>query len=45
MEENNTNQANQAQAREILGFDSEAGFDCVSIGLASPDTILSLIHI
>ena len=44
MEENNTNQANQAQAREILGFDSEAGFDCVSIGLASPDTIRSWSH-
>ena len=44
MEENNTNQANQAQAREILGFDSESGFDCVSIGLASPDTIRSWSH-
>ena len=44
MEENNTNQANQAQAREILGFDSDAGFDCVSIGLASPDTIRSWSH-
>ena len=39
MDENNTN-----QAREILGFDSEAGFDCVSIGLASPDTIRSWSH-
>ena len=39
MEENNTNQANQA--REVLGFDNDAGFDCVSIGLASPDTIRS----
>ena len=39
MEENNTN-----QAREILGFDSDAGFDCVSIGLASPDTIRSWSH-
>ena len=43
MEENNTtNQANQA--REILGFDNDKRFDCVSIGLASPDTILSWSH-
>ena len=34
MDENNTN-----QARDVLGFDSDAGFDSVSIGLASPDTI------
>ena len=39
MDENTTNQANAKQAREILGFDSDGGFDCVSIGLASPDTI------
>ena len=44
MEENNTNQANQAQAREILGFDSEAGGDCVSIGRAAPDTIRAWSH-
>ncbi len=40
MDENNTSQ----QAREILGFDSDAGFDSVSIGLASPDTIRSWSH-
>ena len=34
MDENNTN-----QARDVLGFESDAGFDSVSIGLASPDTI------
>ena len=39
MDENNT-----SQAREILGFDSDAGFDSVSIGLASPDTIRSWSH-
>ena len=39
MEESN---ANTNQARDILGFDSEAGFDCVSIGIASPDTIRSV---
>ena len=39
MDENNTSQAREA--REILGFDNDAGFDCVSIGLASPDTIRS----
>jgi len=45
MDENNINQAQQTQqAREVLGFDSEAGFDCVSIGLASPDTIRSWSH-
>ena len=38
-DDNNTN-----QAREILGFDNDAGFDCVSIGLASPDTIRSWSH-
>ena len=40
MDENNTSQ----QAREILGFDSDAGFDSVSIGLASPDTLRSWSH-
>ena len=40
MDENNTSQ----QAREILGFDGDAGFDSVSIGLASPDTIRSWSH-
>ena len=44
MDENTTNQANAKQAREILGFDSDGGFDCVSIGLASPDTIRSWSH-
>ena len=40
MEEiNTTNQTNQA--REFLGFDSDKRFDCVSIALASPDTIKS----
>ena len=39
MEENN-----KTQAREILGFDNDAGFDCVSIGLASPDVIRSWSH-
>ena len=29
------------QAREILGLGKDAAFDCVSIGLASPDTIRS----
>ena len=40
MEENiNTN-----KARETLGFDSDKKFDCVSIGLASPETILQWSH-
>lgn len=42
MDENNVSQAREA--REILGFDNDAGFDCVSIGLASPDTIRSWSH-
>ena len=37
MEENTTTN----QAREVLGFDNEKRFDCVSIGLASPETIVS----
>ena len=41
MEESN---ANTNQARDILGFDNEAGFDCVSIGIASPDTIRAWSH-
>ena len=40
MEENN----NTNQAREILGFDSDKRFDCVSIGLASPETIREWSH-
>ena len=28
-----------AQMREVMGMSKDAGFDCVSIGLASPDTI------
>ena len=40
MEENiNTN-----KARETLGFDSDKKFDCVSIGLASPETIKQWSH-
>lgn len=30
-----------AQMREVMGMTKDAGFDCVSIGLASPDTIRS----
>lgn len=48
MDENITNQSaqtnSQAQVREVLGFDNDTGFDCVSIGLASPDTIRSWSH-
>ncbi len=32
---------NIQQTRDFLGFDGDASFDCVSIGLASPDTIRS----
>ena len=39
MEENNTQ-----QTRDFLGFENDAAFDCVSIGLASPDTIRSWSH-
>ena len=32
---------NKQQVRDLLGFDNDAGFDSVSISLASPDTIIS----
>jgi len=32
---------NTQQTRDFLGFENDAAFDCVSIGLASPDTIRS----
>ena len=37
-------QQSAQQAREVLGLEQEGGFDFVSIGLASPDTIRSWSH-